>query len=126
MDARLEIGVIVTVEAGGPRLRPLEFSYVDGEWWAATSQRVGKALSACDARHVELVFVEGDVEPELVRGTLACSTAPADRHRLWQEQGAALSTHFRTADDPDLVVVKVTPAEAERAVFPRRDGRQAA
>ena len=120
------IGVLVTVETGGQRLRPMEFTQVDGEWWAAASRRVGDALAACEAGHVELVFVEGDIEPGHVRGTLACSTASPDRDRLWLLQREHLLPHYRSGDDADLVVVKVIPRETERVIFDATTRRKAA
>jgi len=114
------------MEAGNPRLRPMEFSQVNGEWWAAASQRVGQALAVCEAGQVELVFVEGDITSERVRGTLACSREIADRRHLWQLQNEHLLSHYPSSDDPDLVVIKVIPAETEHVIFDSTDKRRAA
>ena len=67
------LGMLATIEQGTPRLRPLEFTQVEGEWWAPASRRMQQTLAQCDGQHVEILFVDDDAHDSRIRGVLACS-----------------------------------------------------
>ncbi len=76
------LGMLATIEHGTPRLRPLEFTQVEGEWWAPTSHRMQQTLAQCDGQHVEILFVDDDANDSRIRGVLACSADPHDLEHL--------------------------------------------
>lgn len=107
------IGVLATVEAGEPRLRPMEFSLVDGELWAATSKRSSKYAEVPDGQRVEVLFMNGRFDHARLRGVLQWSTDTAERHRLWDIQLADIGRWYDSPDDPNLVILKIVPTSAE-------------
>lgn len=101
------LGFLATIEQGTPRLRPLEFTQVEGEWWAPTSRRMQQTLAQCDGQHVEILFVDNDAHDSRVRGVLACSADPCDFQHLcevYPDQHLSPSAMERTQ-----VMVKVIP-----------------
>ena len=111
------IGVLATIEESGTRLRPLEFSRVDGELWAAISRRAQQHTRARDGQHVEVLFMNEEFDHALVRGVLEWSTDPNDRRRLWEIQQDVLNWSTG-ADDPNLVILKIVPDPLEHLVHP--------
>ena len=107
------IGVLATIEHGSPRLRPMEFSLIDGQLWAATSKLSRKYPEICDGQHVEVLFINKEYDHARVRGVLECSTDAEDRQRLWEAQHGSIERWYSGVDDPNLVVLKVIPAETE-------------
>ncbi len=103
------LGMLATIEEGTPRLRPLEFTQVEGEWWAPTSRRTQQSLAQCDGQHVEILFVDDAANDSRVRGVLECSIDPIDIHHLLEMQ----REHTVELDtlEPNTVVVKVIPEE---------------
>jgi general stress protein 26 len=101
------LGILATIEQGTPRLRPLEFTQVEGEWWAPTSRRVQQTLAQCDGQHVEILFVDDNANDSRIRGVLTCSADPNDYQHLCELQPEH-APNPGTAEPP-LVVVKVIP-----------------
>ncbi|HEX2949368.1 MAG TPA: pyridoxamine 5'-phosphate oxidase family protein [Armatimonadota bacterium] len=107
------IGVLATIENGEPRLRPMEFSLVDGELWAATAKHSRKYTDVPDGQHVEVLFMNNEFDHARIRGVLRWSTTPHDRERLWQLQHDDITHWYSGVDDPDLVIMRIVPEEAE-------------
>jgi len=103
------IGMLATIEGGIPRLRPLEFSRIAGEWWAPTSRRVQQALAECDGQRVELLFVDDNASNDRIFGILECSEDPTDRRYLWELQREDIQYQYTSPEDPNLIVVKIIP-----------------
>lgn len=102
------IGMLATIEEGAPRLRPLEFTQVEGEWWATTSRRMLQYLAQCDGQHVEILFVEDEAHDSRVHGVLECSVDPEDRRHL-RELSEAQQIWLADANDVNVAIVKVIP-----------------
>lgn len=106
------IGVLATIEEGEPRLRPMEFSLVNGELWAATSKHSHKYREVRDGQHVEVLFMNEEFDHARVRGVLEWSTEADDRRRLWELQ-RDITHWYADVNDPDLVIMKIIPEQAE-------------
>ena len=121
------MGMLATIEDGRARLRPMEFSLVDGEWWAAASRRDGRYLDACEGQHVDVLLLDADGWDDHLHGVLQSSTEADDRRLLWELQGEQIARWCRGADDPNLVIMKVIPdAEIRAAGAPRWQARRKA
>lgn len=107
------IGVLATIEGGAPRLRPMEFSLIHGELWAATSKQSRKYSGVPDGQHVEVLFMNEEFDHARVRGVLEWSTEAEDRQQLWEQQQHDISTWYSGVDDPNLVILKIIPEQAE-------------
>jgi general stress protein 26 len=106
------IGVLAIIEDGKPCLRPMEFSLVDGELWAAASKLSHQYTGIQDGQHVEVLFMNEDFAHARVRGVLEWSATTEDCQRLWELQ-LDMPHWFHGVDDPNLVILKVLPEEVE-------------
>ena len=106
------IGVLATIEDGTPRLRPMEFSRVHGELWAATSRQSHQYRDTADGQHVEILFLDEEYDQARVRGVLEWSTDAEDCRHLWQVR-EDMAHWFTGCDDPNLVILKVIPEQAD-------------
>lgn len=113
MEQTHGIGVLATIEEGEPRLRPMEFSLVGDELWAATSRKSRKYAGIHDGEHVEVLFMNARSDHARIRGVLTCSDTAADRQRLWALQRGSIERWYAGVDDPNLVVLKIIPEAAE-------------
>lgn len=103
------IGILAMVEAGEPRVRPMEFVYVDGELWAAASRRSLKLRGLRDGQHVDVLLIDELLTQDRVRGYVHCSTRADDRQRLWALQQCDIAVWCQGEDDPDFIVLKIIP-----------------
>ncbi len=81
-------------------MRPLEFTLIEGEWWAVVSRVIWHALSQYDVQHAEILFLEYEGIPERVQGELVRG-ASFDELRQLRDR--------RIAADADDAVVKLIP-----------------
>ena len=106
------MGILMTFAEGDSRLLPLEFSYIDGAWWAAAPLALYDHLRACEGRETDVILLEG--ETAHVRGVLRCDFAPEDRVRLVRAQSRPAL---------DGIIVKILPDHSAEA---GQDMREAA
>ena len=92
----------MTATVGGSRLLPLEFTSIDGAWWAILPVEMAEGLLPYDGLPADVILLEGDTAR--VRGILVCGTMRSERRCL----------------------VKVLPDEDSRDHAPRRDLPRAA
>ena len=103
------LGMLATIEQGTPRLRPLEFTQFEGEWWASAPRSMQHSLALCDGQHVEILLINEEANDSRVRGVLECSGDPADLQHLSELQQSYPSPRLHSVEDANLVVVKVIP-----------------
>ncbi|MHB9024541.1 MAG: hypothetical protein ACYC7E_10250 [Armatimonadota bacterium] len=106
------MGMIATIEEGVTRLRPLEFSLVDGELWTAIPRDAGQYAARCDGQHVEVLYFDGELEDVRLHGVLKCSTQADDRQRLRTLEGS-IGIKTGKAEDPDYLILKIIPEDME-------------
>jgi general stress protein 26 len=111
MDHGIELAYLANLAGGEPHILPMGLSRMDGEWWGATSDRARRFTAVRDGQRVEIVLMEETDIRARVRGIIRCSTTPEDRQRLWDAQAHELHHWYADADDPNLVVVRITPDE---------------
>ncbi|MHB9133091.1 MAG: pyridoxamine 5'-phosphate oxidase family protein [Armatimonadota bacterium] len=122
----LYLAILALIEEGVTRLRPLELSPVNGEFWGATSRQSFHAAAACDGQHVELLLLEEIADHARLRGVLQSSTDRRDCEVLWELQHDSLTRWCAGAHDPDLIVLKIIPEPDEEEYGPPEYQRRAA
>lgn len=115
MEKSGELGLLITSAGGDSRLLPLEFTQIDGVWWAEAPLDLRDHLARCDGQPANVIFLNDQAPTVNASGMLLCSYAPEDRHRL-----ADACTECHIGAGP---VVKIIPEDDET---PNHQHRKAA
>jgi len=114
MEKALEIiknapfGLLATLDAGEPRIRPMAFVLEGGKLWSSTHASSGKVEELRQNGKVEICFVD-DAKFHLRITGLADVTGGPDKKRRLLELNPKVRNHFKSEEDPAFVHIEVTP-----------------
>ncbi|MFC4775526.1 pyridoxamine 5'-phosphate oxidase family protein [Paenibacillus sp. GCM10023252] len=110
---RHRYGSLATIEGDKPKARYMAIFHDGLQVYLATNRKTHKVEELQDNPHAFLLFGhEGTGPDEIVelQGTVQITKDETLRHKLWNDE---LKPWFEGPDDPDYVILNITPSRIE-------------